>query len=341
MLQRNLGSQGLKVSSIGLGCMGMSDFYGGSEQQNNMAVLSKSLELGVTFWDTADMYGPFTNERLLGEFFASNPHSRTKVQLATKFGIMRSEKGDILGINGRPEYVKSACESSLKNLGVDCIDLYYQHRVDTEVPIEETVGAMADLVKEGKVKYLGLSEASANTILRAHAVHPITAVQSEYSLWSRDVEEDVVPICQKMGIGFVPYSPLGRGFLTGAIRKRSDLQANDWRLSSPRFSEENFELNLQLVDRVASFAKEKGWTCAQLALSWLLSHSPNIVPIPGTRSIMRLAENAAACDMTLSLKELNYLTSDIEMATVKGDRYPSEYHSTLFGETPAQEKTVV
>lgn len=341
MLKRQLGSQGFKVSTIGLGCMGMSDFYGNSEHQNNLSVLAKALELGVTFWDTADMYGPFTNERLLGEFFARNPHTREKVQLASKFGIMRSEQGELLGINGRPEYVKSACESSLKNLRVDCIDLYYQHRVDTEVPIEETVGAMADLVKEGKVKYIGLSEASATTIRRAHAIHPVTAVQSEYSLWSRDVEDAVLPLCLQLGVGFVPYSPLGRGFLTGAIRKRSDLQPEDWRLTSPRFSEENFELNLQLVDRVEHLAKEKGCTSAQLALSWLLSQNSCIVPIPGTRSAVRLTENAAVCNMALLPKELEYLTSAVELASVKGERYPEEYHSTLFGDTPLLEDILV
>lgn len=335
MLMRQLGNQGLSVSAIGLGCMGMSDFYGSSDQASNLAVLAKALELGVTFWDTADMYGHGRNEELLGRFFQQHPAAREQVQLASKFGIQRNAQGDYTGINGRPEYIKQACDASLRRLGVEQLDLYYQHRVDQQVPIEETVGAMAELVKAGKVKYLGLSEASSQTIARAHKVHPISAVQSEYSLWSRDIEESVLGTCQRLGIGFVPYSPLGRGFLTGAIRQRSDLQADDWRLFSPRFSEENFAQNLLLVDKVAAMAQEKGCTSAQLALAWLLAQAPGIVPIPGTRSNQRLAENAAATDLTLSTIELTALNQTLEQTQIQGERYPEAFTSLLFADTPA------
>lgn len=335
MLMRQLGNQGLSVSAIGLGCMGMSDFYGRSDQASNLAVLAKALELGVTFWDTADMYGHGRNEELLGRFFQQHPAAREQVQLASKFGIQRNAQGDYTGINGRPEYIKQACDASLRRLGVEQLDLYYQHRVDQQVPIEETIGAMAELVKAGKVKYLGLSEASSQTIARAHKVHPISAVQSEYSLWSRDIEESVLGTCQRLGIGFVPYSPLGRGFLTGAIRQRSDLQADDWRLFSPRFSEENFAQNLLLVDKVAAMAQEKACTSAQLALAWLLAQAPGIVPIPGTRSNQRLAENAAATDLTLSTIELTALNQTLEQTLIQGDRYPEAFKSLLFADTPA------
>jgi len=334
MQTRKLGSQGLSVSAIGLGCMGMSDFYGSSDEAANLSVLASALEQGVTFWDTADMYGPFTNEKLLGRFFREHPGSRERVQLATKFANVRNEKGDFLGVNGRPEYVKSACDASLQRLGVECIDLYYQHRVDPEVPIEETVGAMAELVQAGKVRYLGLSEASARTIRRAHAVHPITALQSEYSLWSREVEAEILPTCWELGIGFVAYSPLGRGFLTGAIRSREDLEADDWRLNNPRFSEENFHVNLKLVAAVEQLAAEKGCTTAQLALAWLLAQSERVVAIPGTRSIRRLAENAGAVDVALSAGELARLDEVLAGIEVVGSRYPTAAVSLLAGDTP-------
>ena len=333
MLQRKLGSQGLQVSAIGLGCMGMSDFYGSSEKKQNFEVLTKAIELGVTFWDTSDIYGPHTNEKLLGEYFSKHAGARGKVQLASKFGVVRNEKGDFLGVNSRPEYVKSACEASLQRLGVEQLDLYYQHRVDPEVPIEETVGALSELIKAGKIKYIGLSEAAPTTIRRAHRVHPVSAVQSEYSLWSRDIEDTVLPCCTELGIGFVPYSPLGRGFLAGAIKSRNDLDASDWRLNSPRFSEENFTLNLKLVDTIQEIAKEKKCTPAQLALAWLLAQSPNIVPIPGTRHVTRLIENAGACDVSLSSNDSEAIT-EFDLRSVLGERYPEPMKSLLFGETP-------
>jgi len=337
MQQRRLGTQGLEVPAIGLGCMGMSDFYGSSEEANNISVLAAALEAGVTFWDTADMYGPFKNEELLGRFFRDHPGSREQVVLATKFANMRNEQGEFLGVCGRPDYVKSACDASLKRLGVECIDLYYQHRVDPEVPIEDTVGAMAELVSEGKVRYLGLSEASERTLRRAQAVHPISALQSEYSLWSREVEDAVLPACRELGIGFVAYSPLGRGFLTGAIRKRSDLAEDDWRRHNPRFSEENFHHNLKLVQAVEQLAQGKGCTTAQLALAWLLAQDPTIVPIPGTRSIQRLQENAAAAGMILDAAELEQLATVMSAVSIHGTRYPAAARSLLFGDTP--EKT--
>ncbi|TGD76215.1 aldo/keto reductase [Mangrovimicrobium sediminis] len=334
MQQRDLGTQGLRVSAIGLGCMGMSDFYGSSAEADNLAVLAAALDQGVTFWDTADMYGPWTNEALLGSFFREHPGAREKVQLATKFANMRNEKGEFLGVNGRPEYVKSACEASLKRLGVDCIDLYYQHRIDPEVPIEETVGAMSELVAAGKVRFLGLSEASARTIRRACKVHPITALQSEYSLWSREVEDDILPTCRELGVGFVAYSPLGRGFLTGAIRSRADLQVDDWRLENPRFAEENFHLNLELVDALGDLAAAKGCTPAQLALAWLLAQDPHIVTIPGTRSLRRLAENAGAAALTLGREDLASLERILDAFDVRGGRYPAAAVSLLAGDTP-------
>lgn len=334
MQKRVLGSSGLEVSTIGLGCMGMSDFYGVSEDTVNLQVLAAVLDRGVTFWDTADMYGPFTNEMLLGRFFKEHPGSREKIQLATKFGNRRNEQGDFLGVCGTPEYVKSACEASLKRLGVECIDLYYQHRVDPNVPIEETVGAMADLVKAGKVRYLGLSEASAQTLRRANAVHPISALQSEYSLWSRDVEAEVLPTCWELGIGFVAYSPLGRGFLTGAIRHRSDLDSSDWRLNNPRFSEDNFNLNLQLVEALNDMAQSLGCSSAQLALAWLLAQSPQIVPIAGTRKLHRLQENAESVDIELDDNVLAALHRLFTAAAVHGQRYPEGGMRLLMGDTP-------
>ncbi|MBV1911858.1 MAG: aldo/keto reductase, partial [Kangiellaceae bacterium] len=294
MKTRQLGNQGLEVSSIGLGCMGMSEFYGSFNESGSFNTLNQALDSGVRFWDTSDIYGPRTNEELLGRYFSQNSSARNQVVLATKFGIERNEQGEFLGFNGSPEYVKQACEASLKRLGVDHIDLYYQHRMDPNVPVEDTVGAMGDLVKEGKVRYLGLSEAGVNTLTRASAVHPISALQSEYSLWSRHLEAEILPACKKLGIGLVPYSPLGRGFLTGAIKSRDDLEAGDWRLDNPRFSEENFHHNLALVEKINQIAELKNCSPAQLALSWLLHQSPHIAPIPGTRSSKRLIENAGA-----------------------------------------------
>ncbi len=334
MLTRQLGTQGLTVSAIGLGCMGMSDFYGGNDEQQSLAVLAAALEVGVSFWDTSDIYGPHTNEQLLGRFFKQHPAAREQVQLASKFGIVRNEQGEFVGLNGRPEYVKAACDASLKRLQVDHLDLYYQHRVDPQVPIEETVGAMADLVSAGKVRYVGLSEASENTIRRAHAVHPLTAVQSEYSLWSRDVEESVLPACQHLQIGFVPYSPLGRGFLTGAIRGRGDLQPDDWRLQAPRFSAQNFDLNLALVAQVNQLAESKGCTNAQLALAWLLAQYEQIVPIPGTRRIARLSENAQASAVELTEQELSAIDEVLGAIAVQGARYPEAASLLLCGDTP-------
>lgn len=334
MLKRTLGTQGLQVSAVGLGCMGMSEFYGSSDARLGAAVLARALERGVTFWDTADMYGTGRNETLLGDFFAAHPQARGQVQLATKFGVVRGADGEFVGVSGRPDYVRQACEASLRRLRVDCIDLYFQHRVDTAVPIEETVGAMADLVAAGKVRHLGLSEASARTIARAHAVHPIAAVQSEYSLWSRDIEAAIMPTLQRLGIGLVAYSPLGRGFLTGAIRQRSDLAADDWRLSNPRFSEAHFAQNLELVDRVGAVAHAKGCTPAQLALAWVLAQSPHIVPIPGTRSPARLDDNAGAAALHLSDDERAALDAAMAGVAIHGERYPAAAMSMLFGDTP-------
>jgi aryl-alcohol dehydrogenase-like predicted oxidoreductase len=287
--RRKLGPQGLEVSAIGLGCMGMSDFYGPSDESTNLRVLNAALDIGINFLDTADMYGVGANERLLAQILKTR---REEVVLATKFGTVRSPDGAFLGINGTPEYVHAACDASLTRLGVDHIDLYYQHRVDPKVAIEETVGAMADLVRAGKVRHLGLSEASANTIRRAAQVHPITALQSEFSLWTRDLVATILPACEELDIGVVAYSPLGRGFLTGVFKNPEDFDAGDYRRNNPRFSSENFASNLQLVELVSQIAREEGYTPAQVALAWLLDCAPYIVPIPGTRSIKRLKENA-------------------------------------------------
>jgi aryl-alcohol dehydrogenase-like predicted oxidoreductase len=317
MESRTLGS--LSVSSLGLGCMGMSEFYGTGDDSESIATIHAFLDAGGTLLDTADMYGPFTNEKLVGRATAGR---RSDVVLATKFGNERREDGSWVGINGRPEYVRSACDASLQRLGVDHIDLYYQHRVDKAVPIEDTVGAMAELVEAGKVRHLGLSEASAETIRRAHAVHPITALQTEYSLWEREPETKVFPVLAELGIGFVPYSPLGRGFLTGQLRSPDDFAADDFRRHSPRFQGENFTRNLQLVDRVKELADEKQCSPAQLALAWLLAQGEHIVPIPGTKKRERLAENLGAAAVELSAEDLTRLDELAPAGAAAGARYP-------------------
>jgi aryl-alcohol dehydrogenase-like predicted oxidoreductase len=327
MLQRHLGTQGLRVSALGLGCMGMSEFYGRREETESLATIHRALELGITFLDTSDMYGPFTNEELVGRAIRGR---RDAVMLATKFGIVRSATDPTLRrIDGRPAYVKEACEQSLMRLGVAHIDLYYQHRVDPTVPIEETVGAMGELVQAGKVHYLGLSEARPETIRRAHAVHPITALQTEYSLWSRDPEDDILPTLKALGIGFVPYSPLGRGFLTGQITKYDDLEPDDFRRNSPRFQEGNFQKNLNLVARITSMARQKGCTPAQLALAWLLAQGEQIVPIPGTKSRRRLEENAGAVQVRLSPDDLQAIDRMAPRGVAAGDRYAAEGMKTV------------
>jgi aryl-alcohol dehydrogenase-like predicted oxidoreductase len=314
-----LGSQGLHVSRMGLGCMGMSDFYAGRDEAEAIKTIHLALELGISFLDTADMYGPFTNEILVGKAIQGK---RDQFMIATKFGNVRSADGKFLGISGKPEYVKKCCDDSLKRLNIDHIDLYYQHRVDTTVPIEETVGAMAELVKAGKVRYLGLSEAAPTTIRRAHKVHPITALQSEYSLWTQEPEEEILPTVRELGIGFVPYSPLGRGFLTGRFKKFEDLPADDYRRNNPRFQGENFAKNLRIVDKIEALAKKHGATTAQVALAWVLAQGQDIVPIPGTKSRERLKENAKAADIRFSKEELENLRRDIPKGAAVGTRYP-------------------
>jgi aryl-alcohol dehydrogenase-like predicted oxidoreductase len=317
METRTLGP-GLEVSAEGLGCMGMSEFYGSADETEATATIERALELGVTFLDTADMYGPFTNEKLVGKAIAGR---RDEVVLATKFGNVRGPDGERLGVRGDPEYVHEACEASLQRLGVETIDLYYQHRVDPEVPIEETVGAMAGLVEEGKVRHLGLSEAAPETIRRAHATHPITALQTEYSLWSRDPEDEILPTLRELGIGFVPYSPLGRGFLTGRFRSREDLPEDDFRRQSPRFEGENFERNLELVERVEEVAAEKDITAGQLALAWVLAQGDDMAPIPGTKHRHYLEENVAALDVELSEEDLRRIDEAAPKGVAAGDRY--------------------
>ena len=326
MKTRGLGSQGLTVSEIGLGCMGMSEFYGSADEDESIATIRRAIDLGVTFLDTADMYGPFTNEVLVGKAIAGQ---RDEVVLATKFGNERRPDGTRVGINGRPEYVRAACDASLQRLRTDHIDLYYQHRVDPNVPIEETVGAMADLVRQGKVRYLGLSEAAPNTIRRAHATHPITALQTEYSLWSRDPEDEILPTVRALGIGFVPYSPLGRGFLTGRFRKFEDLPEGDFRRNSPRFQGENFQKNLELLDRVRAIASEKGIAPAQLALAWLLAQGEDIVPIPGTKHRRYLEENVAAVDAVLTPDDLKRIDEVAPKGAAAGERYPEAAMQTV------------
>ena len=301
-----LGSQGAVVSRMGVGCMGMSEFYGTADRAGSIATLHRALDLGVTLLDTSDVYGPHTNERLVGEAIRGR---RQHVVVATKFGFMRDADGRPLGVNGRPEYVRQACEASLQRLGVEAIDLYYQHRVDPATPIEDTVGAMADLVAAGKVRFLGLSEAAPATLRRAAAVHPIAALQTEYSLWSRDPEGELLATCRELGIGFVAYSPLGRGFLTGRYRSIDDLAADDWRRANPRFQGDNFQKNLDVVDKVGELARTKGCTPAQLALAWLLAQGDDIVPIPGSTRAERVAENVGALAVTLSADELAALES--------------------------------
>jgi len=319
MKTRVLGKQ-LRVSAVGLGCMGMSEFYGASNEAQSIATIHRALDLGVRFLDTADMYGPFTNEMLVGRAIRGR---RKEVVLATKFGNERRPDGSWVGINGRPEYVRKACDGSLQRLGVDHIDLYYQHRVDPNTPIEDTAGAMADLVRAGKVRYLGLSEAAPKTIRRAHAVHPITALQTEYSLWSREPEDEILPTVRELGIGFVAYSPLGRGFLSGRIKSVDDLEPDDYRRNIPRFQGENFQKNLDLVKRIEEIAREKGVTPAQLALAWLLTRGEDIVPIPGSRSPKHLEENVAAIRIELTPEDLERIDEAAPVGAAAGDRYPN------------------
>ncbi len=333
MQQRKLGRQGLTVSAQGLGCMGMSDFYGTRDEAESIATIHRALERGVNFLDTSDMYGPFTNEELVGKAIKGR---REQVIVATKFGIVRSNQpgpnggwAPITGISGRPDYVRAACDASLKRLGIDCIDLYYQHRVDAEVPIEETVGAMAELVTAGKVRYLGLSEAGAATIRRAHAVHPISALQSEYSLWSREPEDEVLPTLRELGIGLVAYSPLGRGFLTGELQSPDDFAPDDYRRNSPRFQGENFQKNLEVVARVKAIAATKGITAGQLALAWVLAQGDDIVPIPGTKRRSYLEQNIAASAVTISPAELAEINAALPRGVASGERYPAQMMAFL------------
>jgi aryl-alcohol dehydrogenase-like predicted oxidoreductase len=316
--ERKLGRRGLKVSGLGLGCMGMSDFYKGGTEKESIATIHRALELGVTFFDTADMYGPFTNEILVGKALKGK---RDSAILATKFGNQRTPDGKFLGVNGRPAYVRQCCDDSLQRLGVDHIDLYYQHRVDTNVPIEDTVGSMAELVQAGKVRYLGLSEAAPSTIRRAHKVHPISALQTEYSLWTRDPEDEILPTVRELGIGFVAYSPLGRGFLTGAFRRSEDLPEGDYRRTSPRFQGENFNKNLRLLERVQEIAGEKRVKPSQIALAWLLHQGEDIVPIPGTKHRNYLEENVAAAGIGLSSEELGRIDRAAPKGATAGARY--------------------
>ncbi|MEE1612088.1 aldo/keto reductase [Microvirga sp. CF3016] len=317
MQQRQLGQ--LQVSALGLGCMGMSEFYGSGDEAESIATIHRAIDLGVTFLDTADMYGVGRNEELVGRAVADR---RDKVVLATKFGNVRGPNGERLGISGKPDYVRQACEASLKRLNIETIDLYYQHRVDPETPIEDTVGAMADLVREGKVRYLGLSEAGPQTIRRAHAVHPITALQTEYSLWSRDPEDEILPTVRELGIGFVPYSPLGRGFLTGQIKSVDDLAADDFRRNSPRFQGQNFQKNLDLVREIEAMAREKGCAPSQLALAWVLAQGDDIVPIPGTKRRRYLEENVGALDVRLTTEDLARIDRIVPPGAAAGTRYP-------------------
>jgi len=326
---RNLGSQGLKASQLGLGCMGMSEFYGTTNDEESIKVIHRAIDQGVTFLDTADIYGPFLNEELVGKAIKGKRH---QVTLATKFGIIRDPKNpSARGINGKPDYIKSASEASLKRLQVDVIDLYYQHRVDPSTPIEETVGALSDLVKQGKIRGIGLSEASASTIRRAHKVHPITAVQSEYSLWSREPEEEVLATCKELGIAFVPYSPLGRGFLTGQIKKIEDFEETDYRRYSPRFQGENFQKNLDLVKKLEALAQKKGCTTSQLALAWVIAQGDYLFPIPGTKRIKYLDENIGALNVKFTAQELKEIDAIAPKDVAAGTRYPETMMKSLNG----------
>ena len=331
MKKRKLGRQGLEVAEIGLGCMGMSEFYSGRDDAESEATIHFALEHGVTLLDTADMYGPYINEELVGRAIRSwKGGRRDDVKIATKFGIIRDPKNpNVRGVNGKPEYVRKSCEGSLKRLGVETIDLYYQHRVDPDTPIEETVGAMAELVKEGKIRYIGLSEAGAETIRRAHKVHPITALQTEYSLWTRDPEEGILQTVRELGIGFVAYSPLGRGFLTGRFKSAADFPADDYRQHSPRFQGENFQKNLDLVAKIESLAKEKGVTASQLALAWVLTRGDDIVPIPGTKRRKYLDENLKAAEIKFSEKELREIEDIAPKGVASGERYPAHMMGTV------------
>jgi aryl-alcohol dehydrogenase-like predicted oxidoreductase len=328
METRALGQQGLRVSALGLGCMGMSEFYTGRDDAESVSTIHRALELGINLMDTADMYGPFTNERLVGRAIRGR---RDGVILATKFGNQRGEDGSFLGVNGRPEYVRKSCDGSLQRLGVDHIDLYYQHRVDRTVPIEETVGAMADLIREGKVRFLGLSEAAPATIRRAHREHPITALQTEYSLWTRDPEDEVLPLCRELGIGFVAYSPLGRGFLTGRFRSFEDLAEDDYRRNSPRFQGENFQRNLDLVERVEEIGRRKKCSPAQLALAWLLAQGEDIIPIPGTKQRRYLEENVEALKVELTRSDLDEIEEVAPKGVAAGERYHEAGMRTIDG----------